>query len=115
MRNRLDLREAALGLENRSPELEEVTLLALLLARRLNIGSLIDGVELAALNGVGQNLGGLLDTLKEAVVLITVAESSLLVGVVAEHLLAVSTLDLLGGCTPAVLGETENCVVVLAL
>lgn len=115
MRNRLDLREAALGLENRSPELEEVTLLALLLARRLNIGSLIDGVELAALNGVGQNLGGLLDTLEEAVVLITVAESSLLVGVVTEHLLAVSTLDLLGGCTPAVLSETENCVVVLAL
>jgi hypothetical protein len=33
----------------------------------------------------------------------------------AEDLLAVGTLDLLGGGTPAVLGQTENGVVILGL
>jgi hypothetical protein len=58
---------------------------------------------------------GLLDTLEEVVVLVAVSQGSLLVGVVAEDLLAVGALDLLGGSTPAVLGQTEDSVVILGL
>lgn len=58
---------------------------------------------------------GLLDTLEEAVVLITVTQGGLLVGVVTENLLAVGTLDLLGGGAPTVFGNTKNGVVILAL
>jgi hypothetical protein len=35
--------------------------------------------------------------------------------VVTQDLLAVSPLDLLGGCAPAVLLQTQNGVVILAL
>jgi hypothetical protein len=115
LRNGLNLGETAFSTENRSPELVEVALLDLLLGRGLDLGGLVDGIELAALDGVEEHLGGLLDTLEEAVVLVTVAEGGLLIGVVTEHLLAVSTLDLLGGRAPAVLAQAENGIVILAL
>lgn len=56
-----------------------------------------------------------LDTLEKVVVLIAVSQGGLLVGVMAEDLLAVGALDLLGGSTPAVLGQTKNGVVILGL
>ena len=77
-------------------------------------GGWIDRVELAALDWVGQDLGGLLDALEEGVVF-SGAGGGLLVWVVAEDLLAVGALDLLLGGLVAVLGETENGVVVLLL
>ena len=106
--------ETALGLVDGTPGLV-VVLLGLLLAGRVDVGSLVDGVELATAGGVQQELGGNLDTLEEAVVLVALARGSLLVGVVAQDLLTVSTLDLLGGCAPAETGETQNGVVVLGL
>lgn len=86
----------------------------MLLGWGFNIGSLIDGVELTTSDRVGKNLGSLLDTLEESVVLVA-ARSSLLVGVVLEDLLAVGTLDLVLGGPPTVLGYAENGVVVLSL
>lgn len=88
--------------------------MGLLLARGFNIGALIDGVELAALGGVEEDLGGLLDALEEAVIL-GGASSSLLIWVMAENLLAVGALDLVLGSLVAVLGESKNGVVILLL
>lgn len=110
----LGLGEAALGLEDGAPELVEVAGLGLLLARRLDIGALIDGVELAALRGVEEDLGGLLDALEEAVIL-GGASGSLLIWVMAENLLAVGALDLVLRSLVAVLGKTKNSVVILLL
>jgi len=108
--------ETTLSLEARAPGLVKLALGgSLLLGRGLNIGGLIDGVELATTSGVKQQLSGDLNALEEAVVLVAVARRGLLVGVVTQNLLAVSTLDLLGGCPPAVAGQTENGVVVLGL
>jgi len=106
--------KAGLGLEDVAPELVEVTLSELLLGRGLDLGLLINGVELAALCGVKENLGGLLDALEEVVV-VGAAGSGLLIGVVLEDLLAVGTLDLLLSGSPPVLGDTENLVVILSL
>lgn len=106
------LGEAALGLEDLAPELVVVALG--LLGGGLDVGLLVDGVVLAALGGVEQDIGGLLNALEELVVL-GLAGGGLLIRVVLEDLLAVSLLDLLLGGLPAVLGETENLVVVLAL
>ena len=110
----LGLGEAALGLEDWGVELVEVALLDLLLGWWLDVGGWVDGVELAALDGVGQDLSGLLDALEEGVVL-GGAGGGLLVWVVAEDLLAVGALDLLLGGLVAVLGEAENGVVILLL
>lgn len=112
--NGVDLGEAALGLEDLGPQLVVVALLQLLLGGGLDIGLLVDGVVLAALGGVEKDLGGLLDALEELVVL-GLTGGSLLVGVVLENLLAVSLLDLLLSGSPAVLGDTEDLVVVLGL
>lgn len=109
--------EAALGLEDLAPALvEEVgaALLQLLLGGRLDLGALVDGIELAALDGVEEDLGSLLDALEEVVIL-SAAGGSLLIGVVLEDLLAVGTLDLVLGSAEAVLGETQNSVVILLL
>lgn len=108
------LGETGLGLEDLAPELVVVALLELLLGGRLDIGFLVDGVVLAALCGFKENLGGLLDTLEELIVLGT-ASGSLLIGVVLEDLLAVGLLDLVLGGLEAVLGETKNLVVILSL
>lgn len=110
----LDLGEAALGLEDGAPELVEVAGLGLLLARGLNISALINGVKLAALGGVEEDLGGLLDTLEEAVIL-SGASGSLLIWVVAEDLLAMGALDLLLSSLVAVLGKAKDGVVILLL
>ena len=48
---------------------------------------------MAPANGVGENLGSLLDALEELIVL-SAASGSLLVGVMLEDLLAVGALDL---------------------
>ena len=114
-RHGLDLGETGFRLEDPTPELEEVALGGLLLGRGFNFGGFINGVELTATNRVLQQFGGLLDTLEEAVVLVTVAQSSLLVRVVTEDLLTVGTLDLVGASAPAVLAQTQDGVVVLAL
>lgn len=110
----LGLGEAALGLEDRAPQLVEVTGLGLLLARGLDVSALIDGVELAALGGVEENLSGLLDALEEAVIL-GGASGSLLIWVMAENLLAVGALDLVLRGLVAVLGKSKNGVVILLL
>jgi hypothetical protein len=110
----LGLAEAALGLEDVAPEFVEVALLGLLLARGLDLGGLVDGIELAALDGVAEDLVGALDALEEVVVFVTAGGGSL-VGVVLEDLSAVGLLDLLLGGLPAVLCYAENGVVILAL
>lgn len=110
----LDLGEAALGLEDGAPELVEIAGLGLLLARGLDISALIDGVELAALGGIEEDLGGLLDALEEAVIL-GGASGSLLIWVVTEDLLAVGALDLVLRSLVAVLGKAKNGVVILLL
>lgn len=56
-----------------------------------------------------------MDTLEEAVVLVTVTQSSLLVRVVTEDLLTMGTLDLFGASAPAVLAQAQDGVVVLTL
>jgi hypothetical protein len=106
--------ETTLGNKDGVPGLVELAT-GELLGRRIDIGVLVNGVELATTGRVQEEVGGLLDTLEEAVVLIAIALGGLLVGVVTEDLLTVSTLDLLGGCAPAELLETENGVVILAL
>lgn len=108
------LGEAALGLEDLAPQLVVVALGELLLAGRLDLGLLVDRVILATLDGFHEDVGGLLDALEELVVL-GLTKGGLLVGVVLQDLLAVSLLDLLLGSPPAVLGQAENLVVVLAL
>ena len=106
--------ETALGLEDLAPELVEVALLRLLLGRGLNLGGLVDRVELPPADGVGEDLVGLLDALEELVVL-GATSSSPLVGVVLEDLPAVGALDLLLGGTVTVAGYAEDGVVVLRL
>lgn len=110
----MSLGEASLRLEDLAPCFIVVGLLELLLGRGLDIGLLIDGIELATLDGVKEDVGGLLDTLEELVVL-GAALSGLLIGMVLEDLLAVSLLDLVLGSLPSVLGEAENLVVILGL
>lgn len=116
LRHGLDLGEAALGLEDLAPGLVVVDLgaLQLLLGRGLDICGLVDRVELAALDGVEQDLGGLLDALEEVVV-VAGAAGGLLVGVVLEDLLAVGALDLVLGGLVTVLGDTQDGVVILLL
>lgn len=70
---------------------------------------------MTTLSRVKKNLSSFLDTLEEAVVFVALAGSGLLVGMVAEDLLAVGALDLFGGSLVAVLAETEDGVVILAL
>lgn len=112
--NGVCLGEAGLGLEDLAPELVVVALLELLLGGGLDVGLLVDRVELATLDGVEEDIGGLLDTLEELVVVLA-AVGSLLIGVVLEDLLAVGLLDLVLTGLVAVLGEAENLVVVLGL
>lgn len=99
------LAEAALGLEDLAPALVEVdaALLELLLGWGLDLGAFVDRVELPALDGVEEHLGGLLDALEEVVVF-GAAAGGFLVRVVLEDLLAVGALDLLLGGLEAVLG-----------
>jgi hypothetical protein len=110
----VSLGETGLGLEDLAPLLVVVALLQLLLGGGLNVGLLVDGIELAASGGIEQDVGGLLDALEELVVL-GAALGGLLVGVVLEDLLAVGLLDLVLGGLVTVLGQTENLVVVLGL
>jgi len=62
----------------------------------------IDGVKLATLDGIQKDLGSLLDAFKEAIIF-RASSCSLLIRVVAENLLAVSTLDLFFSSFVAVL------------
>lgn len=108
------LGESSLSLENCAPQLVEVALLCLFFGRWFDFGSLIDGIELAALDRIKENFGSLLNTLEETVVL-SATSSGLLVRVMAKDLLAVSSLDLFFGSLVTVLGETEDGVVILSL
>jgi hypothetical protein len=56
-----------------------------------------------------------LDTLEEAVIFVRGSRSGLLVGMVAEDLLAVGTLDLLRSSAVAVFAETKDGIVILSL
>ena len=69
---------------------------------------------MAPANGVGENLGSLLDALEELIVL-SAASGSLLVGVMLEDLLAVGALDLVLCGTVSQTGYAENSVVILRL
>ena len=75
---------------------------------------LIDGIELPTLDRVKENLGSLLDTLEKAIVL-GASSRSLLIGVMAENLLAVGTLNLLLGSLDTVFRKAKNGVVILLL
>jgi hypothetical protein len=88
--------------------------LRVLLCGRLDISTFVDRVELPALNRVQEDFGGFLDAFEEGVVVHT-ASCSFLIGMVTENLLTVGTLDLLLSGLVAILGETENCVVILVL
>lgn len=110
----MSLGESGLGLEDLAPELVVVAFLELLLGRGLDVGLLVDRVVLAALDRVKKNFGGLLDALEELVVFLA-ALSGLLVRMVLEDLLAVGLLDLVLSSLPAILGDTENLVVILRL
>lgn len=110
----VQLGEAAFGLEDLAPELVVVALGELLLVGGLDLGLLVDGVVLASLGGVEEDVGGLLDALEELVVL-GLAGGGLLIGVVLQDLLAVGLFNLLLGGSPAVLGDAEDLVVVLGL
>lgn len=112
--HRVVLGETSFGLEDLAPQLIEVAFLDLLLGRGLDISLLINGVVLATLDRVKQHIGGFLDTLEELVVL-GAALGSLLIRMVLQHLLAVGLLDLVLTGLVAVLGQTENLVVVLGL
>lgn len=113
-RDGMRLGEASLRPENLAPELIVVALLELLLGGGVDISLLINRIILAALDGVKEDLSGLLDTFKELVVL-SATLGSLLVGVVLEDLLAVGLLDLVLSSLVTVLGDTKNLVVVLSL
>ena len=110
----MDLAEARLRLEDIAPQLEEVALRELLLGGGLDVGLLVDRIELTPLDGVEQDLCRLLDALEEAIVLGT-AGGRLLVGMMLEDLLAVGALDLVLGGLVAIPGETEYLVMVLRL
>ena len=84
-----------------TPEFVEVAGLSLFLGWRFDVGVLVDRVELSALDGVGKDLEGLLNTFEEGIILCT-ARSSALVWVVLQDLLTMSTLDLLFSCFVAV-------------
>lgn len=107
--------ETTLGLENTVPQLVEVALFELLLGRWLDVGVLIAGIVLTTLGRVEKNFSSLLNTLEEAVVFVALAGGGLLIGVMAEDLLAVGALDLFGGSLVAVFAKTEDGVVILTL
>ena len=86
-----------------------------LLSRWFHVCGFVYGVPLTALDGVSEDLVSTLDALEETVVLIGLACGGFLVGMMAEHLFAVSFLDLFVGGFVAVFGEAENGVVVLSL
>ena len=86
----------------------------MLLARRLDISTFVNGVELPSLDWVEEDLGGFLDTFEETVIF-GVPSCSLLVGVMAEDLLAVGALDLIFRSTVAVFGEAEDSIMILSL
>jgi hypothetical protein len=110
----VSLGEASLGLEDLAPRLVVVGLLKLLLGGGLDFSLLINRVKLAALDGVKEDVGGLLDTLEELIVVDTTL-GSLLIGVVLENLLAVGLFDLVLSGPPAVLGNTKDLVMILSL
>lgn len=112
--HRLFIREASFGLEDLGPQFVVVACLAGLLAWGLNLSSFVDGVELAALDGVEKNFGSFLDALEERIVLIA-SRGSLFVGMMTEDLLAVGALDLFLGRSVSVLRQTKNSVVILLL
>lgn len=105
--DRLFLAEASFGLKYLGPEFVEVArlCLSLLLRGRLDIGCFVDRVELAASDGVREDLGCSLNAFEEGVVLVGPG-CSFLVGVMAENLLAIGTFDLVGCSLPAVFRES---------
>jgi hypothetical protein len=68
--------------------------LGLLLSWRFPIGAFVDGIVLAALDGVEEDLGGFLDAFEKGIV-VDSASSGFFVGMVLEDLFPVGALDLL--------------------
>jgi hypothetical protein len=64
----LHARETTFGFEDCAVELVEFAVFDLFLGRGLDVGALVDGIELAALDGVEEHFGGFLDAFEEAVV-----------------------------------------------
>lgn len=81
---------------------------------RLDVGFFVYGVELAARDGIGESLGGSLDAFEEGIVL-GLALSGFLVGMMLKDFLAVGLLDLLVCGAVAVFAEPEDGIVVLSL
>ena len=106
--------EARFTIEDLIPELVEIALLCLFLRRGLDVSGFVDGIKLAALDRVEEDFCCFLNAFEEGIVF-GGAGRGFLVRVVAEDLLAVGALDLGFGSAPAVLGEAEDCVVVLSL
>lgn len=98
----MDAGESTFGFEDFGPKGVVFAVFELFLGWWLHIGVFVDGVVLAALDGIEEDLSGFLNALEEAVVFGAAGGCSL-IGVVAEDLLAVSTLDLLLGGFESVL------------
>jgi hypothetical protein len=114
-RTGLGLGESDLGVEEGTPQLDEVLGGGLLLGGLLHIGSLVDGVVLSSSVGVHQNLKRLLDTLEEVVLVELGAGGGLLIGVMLEHSLSVGPSDLVLGSSVSKVRDTQNSVMVLRL
>jgi hypothetical protein len=75
---------------------------------------LVNRVKLAALDGIEEDIRGLLDALEEGIVL-GPSGCGLLVWVMLEDLLAVGALDLVLCRSKSVLGQSKDSVVILSL
>ena len=75
---------------------------------------LVDRVKLSTTDRVQENLSGFLDAFEEGIVF-GAASGCLLVGMVAEDLFTVGTLDLVFRSTVAVFGKTKDSVMILTL
>ena len=74
----------------------------------------VNGVELAAFDGIEKDVGGLLNAFEKGIIVITASRSAL-VRMMPENLFAVGALDLIFGGAVTVLGESKYCIMILTL
>ena len=113
-RDGLFVAEAALALEDGAPKFVKVTLLGLLLGRRVQVCAFVDRVVLTPLQGIEKDFVGFLDALEERVVFGSACGGPF-VGMMLEYLLSMCLFDVfVCGLVPE-LRKTEDCIVVLCL
>jgi len=110
----LNSREPSFGFEDLAPEGVELITFRFFLRGRFDFGMFVDGIELTALDRIEKDFGGFLDTFEEVVIL-SAPCGCFLIRVVAEDLLTVGALDLIFGCFVAILGDSEDGIMILAL